>query len=292
MINSMTGYGSSSSSNDNIEISVDAKSVNGRYLDINLKSPKVFFDYEDKIKKIVSEYISRGRVDIYVSFKVIKVDSDLVVPNMELLEHYNDCFSKIEDNFNVQKARMSDFLHINNAIITNEEFYKSTQVQELVLDASRKCIQILHKSRNEEGKNLKKILINSLNELEIHAKEIREINTNLNEIFLEKLNDKFKKYIKENIQVDEYRMLQEILYMVEKADTAEELDRLDSHINSFKKFLNTGGVLGKKLDFISQELNRETNTIGSKTTDIKISQKIIEMKTIIEQIREQVQNIE
>lgn len=296
MIKSMTGFGTHTIINDEFDIKVDIKSVNNRYLDVQIKGPKSLFFLDDELKKIITKDANRGKIDIFIDIKSkgiydmsLEIDYsllDLYKNNLNVLIEY----LKIDNNFQIFDllAYDKDILSSKRVDLSENELFVTSCI-ECVTKASSNFLEM----RIQEGYNIEYDLNTKLKELslilekiELVAKDVVNANVNsLKERILEILNQ-------DNVKLDEDRLINEIVFYTDKLSIDEEIVRLKSHINLFKNILVDDISSGKKLDFLIQEMNRETNTIGSKSASIDITNFIIDMKSIIEKMREQVQNIE
>ena len=288
---SMTGFGRGKYENDSREYIVEMKSVNHKYNEITIKMPRNITYLEENVKKEISKVISRGKVDVYISFvNSSNVGRDIKI-NTELAGMYINELRKIcnetgiQDNINViDIAKMPDVLNIQND--EDEELIWS-ELQVALNDALNGFASM----RQVEGDKIKNDLLKRINEVLENTNKISNFSTRLVEDYVVKLTNKVKEYLKTNV-VDESRLAQEVVIYADKCSVEEEITRLKSHINQFVELLNTDGAIGKKIDFLLQEMNRETNTIGSKANCLDITNLVVEIKTELENIREQIQNIE
>lgn len=291
MIKSMTGFGRGKYEKDSREYIVEIKSVNHKYSDITIKMPRSITYLEEHIKKEICKTITRGKVDVYVSFinnsnigREVKINSELA--NMYISELRKICDETgIENNINVMDiSKMPDVLTIQND--ENEELIWS-ELQVALSEAIKEFISM----RQTEGEKISKDLLNRINQISGNVNKICEFSTRLVEDYVVKLTNRVKEYLKTNV-VDESRLAQEVVIYADKCSVEEEITRLKSHITQFVELLNADGAIGKKIDFLLQEMNRETNTIGSKANCLDITNLVVEIKTELENIREQIQNIE
>lgn len=288
---SMTGFGRGKYENDSREYIVEIKSVNHKYNDITIKMPRNIAYLEENVKKEINKVISRGKVDIYISFvnnsnigRNVKINTELA--SMYINELRKICNETgIQDNINViDIAKMPDVLTIQND--EDEELLWS----ELNL-ALKEALDGFVSMRQAEGEKIKKDLLERINEVLENTNKISNFSTRLVEDYVVKLTNRVKEYLKTNV-VDESRLAQEVVIYADKCSVEEEITRLKSHITQFVELLNADGAIGKKIDFLLQEMNRETNTIGSKANCLDITNLVVEIKTELENIREQIQNIE
>lgn len=288
---SMTGFGRGKYENDSREYIVEIKSVNHKYNDITIKMPRSIAYLEENVKKEINKVISRGKVDVYVSFvnnsnvgRGVKINTELA--GMYISELRKICNETgIQDNINViDIAKMPDVLNIQN---DEDEELLWSELQLALNEALNGFISM----RQAEGEKIKKDLLERINEVLENTNKISNFSTRLVEDYVVKLTNRVKEYLKTNV-VDESRLAQEVVIYADKCSVEEEITRLKSHINQFVELLNTDGAIGKKIDFLLQEMNRETNTIGSKANCLDITNLVVEIKTELENIREQIQNIE
>lgn len=288
---SMTGFGRANYENDGRMYNIEIKSVNHRYSDISVKLPRSISYLEEKIKKEIASNISRGKVDILVTFennsakgKDIKINKELAKIYIEQLKELAK-ESNINDNIPVTEiSKFPEVLVIQN-IEDEEIIWKEVSV--CLKDAINNFIAM----RKQEGNKIKEDLEGRLSTIKQKVSKISEYSTGLVEEYVVKLETRIKEILKTDI-VDKERLNQEIVIYADKCSVEEELTRLGSHITQFKNMMEENIPVGKKIDFLIQEMNREINTIGSKSGSLKITNLVIETKTELEDIREQIQNIE
>lgn len=292
MIKSMTGFGRSKYENEEREYTVEIKSVNNRYSDISIKMPRNLSSLEEKIKKQITTAISRGKIDVFITFinnsekgKNIKINTELAKMYIKELKQLAK-EGEIIDNINVTEViRLPEVLNIS---LENDD-------EELILSELTVCtknaIDSFIAMRETEGLKIKEDLQNRINIISKKIDKINSISTGLVEEYVVKLEKRINDILKTSV-VDETRLAQEIVIYSDKCSIEEEITRLRSHILQFTNLLETSGPIGKKLDFLVQEMNRETNTIGSKANSLEITNLVVDLKTEIENIREQIQNIE
>ena len=291
-MNSMTGFGKSKLEINGRSYSIEIKSVNHRYNDINVKLPRSISFYENEIKKVVAKKISRGKIDVFIDYTNYTNEGKNVVINKELAKIYIQQLKtlaveeQLDSIINVTEISiMPDVLQLKveegeNDVILNE-----------LLQCLNTALDNFVSMRSIEGERIKEDLIKRANHIKAMVMEISKNTTGLIEEYVVKLSERIKEILKTDI-VDETRIAQETVIFADKSSIQEELTRLDSHIQQFENILNSSGSIGKKLDFIIQEMNREANTIASKSVKLEITNLVIEIKTELEDIREQVQNIE
>ena len=293
MIRSMTGYGKQSLIVEKREYQVEIKSVNHRYLDINIKLPKSISYLEDTIKKEISEKIKRGKIDVFITFEDNGQEGKNITINKELAKLYIEQLKelaqeeKILDNIEVMDiAKLPDILTIKN----NEEDEK---IQNELIQATEGAINKIIEMKNTEGSKIEQDLLQRINKIENKIVEISAKSTGLIEEYVVKLEKRIQEILKTE-ELDKSRLAQEVVIYADKCSIEEEITRLKSHIFQFRNLIsnNNNETIGKKLDFLIQEMNRETNTIGSKANNLEITNGVIDIKTELEDIREQIQNIE
>lgn len=292
MIKSMTGFGRSTYENDGREYIIEIKSVNNRFTDINIKMPRNLNYLEEKIRKQILSNISRGKVEVSIQLnnnsdlgKKINLNTDIAKKYVEELKKLSE-ETNIIDNINIMDvARFPDVLNIRideeaEEIIEKELF--------IALDSA---INSFLDMRQKEGSKIKVDLENRIEVIKQKIEQISSISAGLVDEYVVKLETRIKELLKTDV-VDQTRLAQEVVIYSDKCSVEEEITRLKSHISQFLNLLNENIAIGKKLDFLIQEMNRETNTIGSKANNLEITNFVVDIKTELENIREQIQNIE
>ncbi len=292
MIKSMTGFGRCEKATEEYKAVVEIKSVNHKYCDISIKLPKKLNQFEVAIRSILKEYIKRGKVDVYISYESLTTGNVQVKYNRELAKSYADSIRSIGDDFDISADISAALLSRYPEVLTLEESADDeTMIFERVEGAIRTACENFVRSRMDEGENLKKDLLEKLDFISDTVDYIVERSPAVVNEYRAKLKSKVEELLG-GVQVDESILATEITVYADKMCVDEEMVRLKSHIVSMKKAFEDDDSIGRKLDFIAQELNREANTTLSKSSDVSISDKAIELKTEIEKIREQIQNIE
>jgi len=292
MIKSMTGYGQSTVQFDDYRINVELKTVNNRYLDTSIKVYKRYSFVEELVREVVSSRISRGKLDVSIQFDNIKKDENVVTLNEEIAKEYYNAVKKmsevlgIEDDITVSK--MTSFPDIFTIEKKEQDKEKITND---VKDVLLKAIDDLTESRVREGERLRVFFEESLSYMASIVDSIEKLSENTVNDYRERIKEKVEEYLGD-FKADEARLLQEVCIYSDKVNITEEIVRFRSHLEEFRNLLSSDIPVGRKLDFIIQELNRETNTMGSKCNDFEVSKLVVEMKSEIEKIREQTQNIE
>ena len=292
MIKSMTGFGRHEMVTDECKISVEIKAVNHRYLDLGIKMPKKFNYFEASMRTLLKDHIQRGKVDIFVTYEDYTDAKVFLKYNRSLAQEYMDSFKKMSDDFGIDNDVKVSMLARCPEVLTMEEVPEDEEhMWELLKDALLKACEGFVESRIREGENLKNDLIGKLDYMLELVDFIEERSPIIMKDYRERLENKVKELL-EDKQIDDARIATEVTIFADKICVDEETVRLRSHIKATKDALEAGGSIGRKLDFIAQEMNREANTILSKANDLEISDTGINLKTDIEKVREQIQNIE
>ena len=293
MIRSMTGFGHGEVSNDkNQKVTVEMKSVNHRYCDISLKLPKKLAMFEANIRNIMKEYASRGKIDIYVSYEDLSETAVSLHYNQAMAEEYMQVFKKMQEDFNIETKITAEALAKYPEVVTIEEVQQDEEVWwELLEAALRQAAEKFVETRTIEGANLKRDLLGKLDQMAADVTFIEERSPQIIAEYRSKLEEKVKEFL-EDSTIEENRIAAEVTLYADKIAVDEEIVRLQSHISSMTDVLESDESIGRKLDFMAQEMNREANTILSKSTDVDLADHAIELKTNVEKVREQIQNIE
>lgn len=292
MIKSMTGFGRFETVTDEYKISVEMKAVNHRYLDLSIKMPKKFNFFEAGIRNLLKNYIQRGKVDVFISYEDYTENKVCLKYNSALATEYMDYFARMESSFGIANDVTVSVLAKCPEVLTMEEVPEDEeQMWKLLSDTIEEAAKRFVDTRKAEGENLKADLLGKLDYMISLVDFIEERSPRIIEEYRAKLEDKVKELLA-GASIDEGRVATEVTIFADKICVDEETVRLRSHIENTKAELNAGGSIGRKLDFIAQEMNREANTILSKANDLEVSDKAIALKTEIEKVREQIQNIE
>lgn len=293
MIRSMTGFGHGEVSNDkNQKVTVEMKSVNHRYCDISLKLPKKLAMFEANIRNIMKEYASRGKIDIYVSYEDLSETAVSLHYNQAMAEEYMQVFKKMQEDFNIETKITAEALAKYPEVVTIEEVQQDEEVWwELLEAALRQAAEKFVETRTIEGANLKRDLLGKLDQMAADVTFIEERSPQIIAEYRSKLEEKVKEFL-EDSTIEENRIAAEVTLYADKIAVDEEIVRLQSHISFMTDVLESDESIGRKLDFMAQEMNREANTILSKSSDVDLADHAIELKTNVEKVREQIQNIE
>ncbi|MFB0532158.1 MAG: YicC/YloC family endoribonuclease [Desulfatiglandales bacterium] len=292
MLKSMTAYGRAESLKGTMEFIAEIRSGNSRYREIIPRIPQSLQLLEDRIRSIVSSRLKRGRIEISIQIKD-NGDKDLRLElNRPLVKAYVDIFNELNKELGCkQPFDLSFFSQLKDAIIVRQDSIDLEEIWLVLKDVIDKAMLSLDTMRINEGKALEKDFLERLDRIRIYINEIRDRAKGTVESYRDNLRQRIQKLIK-RIEIDEDRLTQEVAFMAERSDITEELIRIESHIDQFRRYLNLDDVVGRRLDFLLQEINREVNTIGSKAADSIISQLAVEIKAELEKLREQIQNVE
>ncbi len=292
MIRSMTGFGRAQVSVEGYNITVEIRSVNNRYFDFYAKMPRTFSFLEEKVKSLLSTEISRGKVECSLQIETTADESVIVSINEPLAVGYVKAVEELAEKFQVKNdltalslARFSDILSITKAPVDEEDLWNKVQV------AVKEALAEFIKMRESEGEKLKTDVLSRADLIINNVAYIEERSPETVKAYSEKLLERMKTVLGDT-QVDEARILTEAAIYADKVAVAEETVRLRSHIDQLHSMLDSNEAVGRKLDFLVQEINREANTIGSKAQDVDIARRVIDIKAEVEKIREQIQNIE
>ncbi len=292
MIKSMTGFGRAEIIETDRKVVVEMKAVNHRYCDMNIKMPKKLSFFESGIRGLLKNYIQRGKIDIFISYEDFSENQILVKYNEDVAKEYMKYLSKISEDFAIgndvnatKLARFPDVLTLEEQTADEDSLWKL--MERAVIEAAEHFVE----SREKEGEALKQDLIEKLQGMLTMVDFVEQNSKQLIEDYREKLTAKVTELLGAT-PIDESRIATEVVIYADKICVDEETVRLASHINNTIDILNEGGSVGRKLDFVAQEMNREANTILSKANSLEISNKAIDLKTEIEKVREQIQNIE
>jgi len=292
-VRSMTGYGKGEYNDGVRKISFEIKTVNNRYNDIVIKGPKSVRFMHDDINKAIKSKISRGRIDVYIEMEYIKDSAVEVSPNIDLAKQYKNAIDKIADACDIEeKISIDTLVKFQDVLALNENSISEEEVRSCGMTALDAALGKLIEMREKEGQELKKDILSGVASLEIYLEKVKDNASTLVENMKNALITRIEDMLGDKYELDENRLYNEIVFYSDKMDINEEITRLASHIKQIKETLEKGGSIGRKLDFIIQEANREVNTTGSKINDVDIKKYVIEMKNILEKIREQLQNIE
>ena len=292
MLKSMTGFGRCENVTDEYKISVEMKAVNHRYLDLSIKMPKKFNYFEASIRTFLKKYIQRGKVDLFINYEDYTEGNMCLKYNRALAAEYMEYFKRMESEFGIQNdVKVSSLAKFPEVLTMEQAPDDEEHLWEILSGALEEAAVKFVESRETEGRHLKKDLLGKLDYMETLVDFIEERSPQILCEYRTKLEDKVKELLN-GAALEESRIAAEVTIYADKICVDEETVRLRSHIGNTRKELLAGESVGRKLDFIAQEMNREANTILSKSTDLSVSDKAIALKTEIEKVREQIQNIE
>ena len=289
---SMTGFGSSSLELEDCSIDIEIKSVNNRYLDFNFSMPSFLNFMLEDMKSLIKNKLKRGRVDVYIKIKKYQLSVDSVDINYELAQKIKEKLDSLNQKLDMKSdISVRDLVKYDDVMTFTYKDLDNEFLHDNILKVLDEAVNKIYSMRSIEGDNLREDLSTNLSKIEDQISKISSLTENSVKEYRQNLFNKISELLDEE-KIDKDRMYLEVALMADKADINEELKRFDSHIVQFKSAMDMKDCIGRKLDFIIQEMNREINTISSKSNDESISVCVIEVKSLIEKLREQVQNIE
>ncbi|OLS01701.1 hypothetical protein TICRE_23010 [Tissierella creatinophila DSM 6911] len=293
MVMSMTGYGKGEYENELYKFKIEIKSVNHRYIDISVKAPRQISYLEEAIKKRIKEKLFRGKVDVYINLEYLSESQiDIKIDN-ELAKSYYCALEELIKNLNLNdNISLNNILNIPDIVKTKKREIDEDSIWKVLNNSLNIALENISYMRAKEGTELKNDILGKLDTINKYVKNIEEKSPEVVIEYKKKLNDRISELIDNNIILDKDRLNNEVAFFADKASIDEEIVRLKSHIKQLKLILEEDESIGRKLDFLIQEFNREINTIGSKSSDVLITGYVVELKSEVEIIREQVQNIE
>ena len=291
-MNSMTGYGRAKLEKEEREYIIEIKSVNHKYSDITIKLPRNISYLEEKIRKTILSKVSRGKIDVFDSYTNYGIEGKKVVLNKRLAELYINQLRELAEETNIEKEiKVTDISRLPDVLNVSAEEENSQIIWNELSECLENALTNFLEMRKQEGAKIKIDLETRIKKIEEFVDKIKQYSTLLVEEYVVKLKERIKEILSTDI-VDEARLAQEVVIYSDRYSIEEEITRLKSHIFQFNDLLTKDEPVGKKIDFLIQEMNRETNTIGSKSNKLEITNLVIEIKTELEDIREQIQNIE
>ena len=290
---SMTGYGKAEYSENGVTLTVEIKTVNNRFLDLTPKYPRAFMPLEDVIRKSVQSKITRGKADLFVTYKDLRKGAEEIEVDLNLARAYVDAakkisfeFSELENDFTV-----NSLIRTPDVLKSPETAFNVEEISPILKDVTLKACDNLNAMRLFEGAKLKNDLLNRMETVKTLVDEIKAAAPLVSENYRVKMTERLTEILG-GTEIDEARILQEAAVFADKCNIDEEITRLYSHIDQFKSIVDGDSDVGKKLDFLVQEFNREANTVCSKSNDVKVTDTALKLKCEIEKIREQIQNVE
>jgi uncharacterized protein (TIGR00255 family) len=291
MVVSMTGFGRSKAESERFSVTVEVKTVNHRFCEFHIRMPRQLLKTEEKIKKKLGEHIKRGRVEVFVTLEGEGVVSRSVHIDWQALDEFVHHISEIKNRYGITgEVELRDLLNREEIIHIEEKETGNEELERLVLAAIEEAGSQLVQMRKLEGEALEIDVSHHIGLLKENIASVKKFAPDVVEQYRGRLNKKMNEFLAG--QADEDRILTEVAFFADKADISEEVTRLESHVSQFLEIMKANEPLGRKLDFLLQEMNREVNTIGSKANDSRIAKEVVEMKSLLEKIKEQVQNIE
>ena len=292
MIKSMTGYGRAQGSFSGGEITVEVKSVNNRYLDCGVKLPRGYAYLEEGVKSLVQKSISRGKVDVYITINSAGADNVKISVNGPVAAGYIEAMRSLVRDYGIQDdISVSAISQFNDVLLVEKQEQDENEVKTAISSVVQNALDAFDAMRTREGEALKADLLQKADGILTLVSSVEARSPITVAAYRERLTAKMREVLEER-QIDEARIIQEAAIYADKVAVDEETVRLRSHVDQLKGMLNDGGVIGRKLDFLMQEMNREANTIGSKGNDVEQARNVVHIKSELEKIREQIQNIE
>ena len=292
MISSMTGFGRYELINEKLKLTVELKSVNHKYLDLSIKMPRKFNLFENNIRNLLKKYAVRGKIDLFITYEDLCDEQKSLRYNSSLAQEYYKYYLQIQQDIGIaEEIKPSVIARCMDVLVLEEQESDEEELWAVLSEVLEKAFSSFKDSRTKEGEALKNNILEKLDDMDKITDYIEGYLPQIIAEYRVKLEDKVKEFL-ENSLIDEARIAAEVTIYADKVAIDEELVRLKTHIKHMRDILNAGGEVGRNLDFLAQEMNRESNTILSKSNNINITNSGIELKTCIEKIREQVQNIE
>ncbi|GAB6088309.1 YicC/YloC family endoribonuclease [Alkaliphilus crotonatoxidans] len=293
MLKSMTGFGRGESQTKDIKFLVELKSLNHRYMDVSIKMPKLFTYLEERIRQTVKEQIKRGRVEVFIGYENIGEADVEVTADLPLAKRYLQALSQIEEQLAVKNdITVSLIAKFPDVIRVEKQELDEDVISQCLLKGVENALEKLVEMRRIEGEGLKADILKRLNLIGSMLKDIAERSPHVVTEYRQRLTERIREILDDGYSLDDNRIMMEVALFADKSNITEELVRFESHIRQFKGALEESDSVGRKLDFLIQEMNREINTIGSKANDLYITNIVINVKSELEKMREQVQNIE
>lgn len=290
MLRSMTGFGCYEYSEDDVTFTIEIKTVNHRYFDLFLRMPRQISAFEDRVRGIISSRIQRGKVDVYITCDDADDDAVEVVPDERLAEAYCKALKSLADNLGIKDDLSVSTLARFPDILKVEKKENDERMGSILEKAVEEAVSSLIEMREREGERLKASMLLNLQNVKSFLDKVKERAPMVVKEYKQKLEVRIEELT--GMKIDPARLAMEVALFADKCSIDEEIVRLESHIGQMESLLDQGSPVGKKLDFLIQEMNREVNTIGAKASDLEITQCVVELKNEIEKLREQVQNIE
>lgn len=291
MVKSMTGYGKSTLSINSREYQVEIKTVNHKYLDTSIRMPRCLSSLEEDVRKEIASNLKRGKVEVSINFENHGKNINNIVINTELAKDYIRSLKKLADEEGLEaNIEVTEITKLPD-VLTVKEDLDNDEIKKELLQVVQDAVNQLIEMRKKEGQKISVAILEKIDKINSKILDISSLSIGLIDEYIVKLEKRIKELLKTD-DIDKSRLMQEVVIFADKCSVEEEVTRLKSHIEQLKELINSDGATGKKMDFLIQEMNREINTIGSKANNLDITNNVVEVKTIIEDIREQIQNIE
>lgn len=291
MVKSMTGYGKSTLSINSREYQVEIKTVNHKYLDTSIRMPRCLSSLEEDVRKEIASNLKRGKVEVSINFENHGKNINNIVINTELAKDYIRSLKKLADEEGLEaNIEVTEITKLPD-VLTIKEDLDNDEIKKELLQVVQDAVNQLIEMRKKEGQKISVVILEKIDKINSKILDISSLSIGLIDEYIVKLEKRIKELLKTD-DIDKSRLMQEVVIFADKCSVEEEVTRLKSHIEQLKELINSDGATGKKMDFLIQEMNREINTIGSKANNLDITNNVVEVKTIIEDIREQIQNIE
>jgi len=288
----MTGFGRAAGQVLEHQITIEMKSVNNRYRDVAVRLPKMYAPLEEEIKKVVGERVSRGRVDVWLQIEEQAAKTRSLKLDMDLAAALAESLARLKDDLGLGgEVTLSHILEFRDVVTFQEEAVDPDAFMEALRPVLGEALDRLSDMRRAEGKALAADLGQRLADMKTGVEEIRSRREEVVAGISLRLKERIRA-LTEGMEIDPARLAQEAAYLADRSDITEEIVRLDSHFDQFGELIEKGGVIGRRLEFLLQEINREVNTIGSKSGDVTVTNRVVDIKSELEKIREQIQNIE
>ena len=292
MVKSMTGYGRGQQTIDNMNVTVEIKSVNHRYFEFSARTPRQYMFLEEKLKGFFGKSISRGKVECFVTIQMLDAQDYTVSVNDAVAKGYIDAFNYLKETFELENdVTVTSFARFNDVLTVEKNEEDNEKIWNAVLPVAEEAAQSLVDMRLKEGEKLRDDILSRIDTIAEDVRYVEKRSPETVKEYTQKLLARMNEVL-ESVNVDEQRILTEAAIYADKVAVAEETVRLMSHMGQLKDLFSSEEPVGRKMDFIVQEMNREANTIGSKAQDVEIAKKVVNIKSEIEKIREQIQNIE
>lgn len=292
MIKSMTGYGRAQKLVDGMDITVEIKSVNHRYFEFSSRLPRNYGFLDEKLKSFFNSALARGKMECYVQIEAVEEPDTLISLNHSLVKGYLDAYKELADTYGIENdIKVSNISRVSDIFMVRKQAADEDRIWAAVSDVAKAALDGFVAMREREGARLRDDVLSRLDEIISNVEFIEKRSPETVAEYNEKLLGRLREMLGD-AHIDEQRILTEAAIFADKIAVAEETVRLRSHISQLRSFLDSSEAIGKKMDFLVQELNREANTIGSKAQDVEIARRVVAVKAEIEKIREQIQNIE